>query len=109
MVSHRTIKEDHHEQYLSEYASGWKYFDEAIPGFQSLVTVPDKYAYSNVVHDVQVFANMDAFMGHVDYSNPDVVAALSWGNHYDQFNPMTGYVYGGWDDRAITETAGFGA
>jgi len=52
---------------------------------------------------------MDAFMGHVDYSNPDVVANLSWGALYDPVHPMTGYVYGGWDDRAITETAGFGA
>ena len=96
------------DEYKTLYNAAREYFKKAIPGFRSLLTWTD-HEDPNTVHDVQFFANMDAFMGHVDMSNERTKMNLAWTMLYDQTRPMTGTVYGGWDDRVVQATTGFGA
>jgi len=48
-------------EYKTRYANARSYFETALPGFNSMIMVEDK-TNPNLVHDVQVFENMDAFM-----------------------------------------------
>ena len=98
VISQRHIKSGFMKEYKTLYAAAREYFKKAIPGFHSLITFKD-HKDPNAVHDVQFFSDMDAFMAHADMSNEETKNNLAWAMMYDQSKPMTGIVYGGWDDR----------
>ena len=52
-----------------------------------------------LMHDVQWFANMEAFDAHVDMSVPERKDKLmTWVGRYDKGTPFKGTVYGGFDE-----------
>lgn len=61
----------------------------------------------NVIHDVQFFKDMDAFIAHTAKENMDAI--MGFMAHMHPEKPPTGVVYGGWDQRAVDMTKGFGA
>jgi quinol monooxygenase YgiN len=62
-----------------------------------------------MVHDVQWFRNMDAFMAHVDFTNKKIEAAIMSFINLNEKIPFEGVVYGGWDQRVVEATKGMGA
>ena len=85
------------------------YFFEHVPGLKAAFFSIDKDE-PTLVHDFQWFNNIDSFLAHGDMTNPVTKQkVMDWTSLYDPAYPMTGDVYGNWNDQVKTMTAGFGA
>ena len=73
-----------------------------------IITIPGETP--NVLHDVQIFNDQDAFNGHVDMTNEELKnKVMSWVGKYDMSHPFTGDVFGNWHEMAVQATSGFKA
>jgi len=109
VVSKRWVQPGKMEEYKIAYNAAWQHFNETVPEMKSLFFSVDK-EHEHVMHDVQWFSNMDAFMAHIDFSNEkrkELVMAFI--NLCDKDKPFEGTVYGGWDARVHDATRGMGA
>ena len=85
------------------------YFFEHVPGVKAAFFSIDKDE-PTLVHDFQWFNNIDSFLAHADMTNPVTKQkVMDWTSLHDPAYPMTGDVYGNWNDQVKAMTAGFGA
>ena len=80
------------------YNEAAEYLMKKIPKFKVLMHSIDK-ENPNLVHDIQWFADKEAFNAQFDMSDPETKDRLmKWLSFYDlPDNPFTGVVFGGWD------------
>ena len=65
------------EAFKGQYIPAADYLFEHVPGFKMIITIPGETP--NVLHDVQIFNDQDAFNGHVDMTNEELKnKVMSW-------------------------------
>ena len=65
------------EAFKGQYIPAADYLFEHVPGFKMIITIPSETP--NVLHDVQIFNDQDAFNGHVDMTNEELKnKVMSW-------------------------------
>ncbi|PSW82533.1 hypothetical protein [Photobacterium angustum] len=66
---------------------------EKIPGILMAAAFPDENT-PNLVHDLRLFANHNAFLAHVDKSDKELTEAMGiWFENYDTSIPFSGQLY----------------
>ena len=97
VVSQRVVPPGGMEEFKVKYLEAVDYLMKTVPGCKSVFCQVDPKD-PNLVHDIQWFNDMDAFMQHVDFSNEQTKnTVMSWVMKYDMKIPFTGHVFGGWD------------
>jgi hypothetical protein len=93
---------------LAAYNDVADHFYENNPGVLAFINAIDAKD-KNMVNDLQIFKNMDAFLGHADRKNPTNMSLLmNWAQHWQE-GGLSGQVYCDDPDTIGKMTAAIGA
>ena len=95
VVSERHIQKGGMSEFKKAYAKAADNAMKAVDGCKSMFMSVDKKD-PNLTHDVRWYENTNAFMEHVDIQHKETMK-------YDKSKPITGDVFGGWDERIVNE------
>jgi quinol monooxygenase YgiN len=89
----RYVKPGHMDGLAASFQKVCDLWYKRVPGILA-ASVHREPEQPNVVHDIRIFANHEAFQAHTDKSDPELIAALeAWFEHYDTGEPFTGQLY----------------
>jgi hypothetical protein len=110
VYSKRYVKQGQMEDFKKAYCDAWKVLQDKVATMSSLMFSIDK-SDPNCVHDIQVFADIDTYLAHVDSNDRGIFSAvMGFARYYDtSVHPFTGVFFGGWDMRAQAIMKKFGA
>lgn len=81
------------EELAASFQALCNLWHEKVPGILA-ASVHREPEAPNVVHDLRIFANHEAFQAHVDKSDAQLTAAIeTWFANYDTSVPFTGQLY----------------